>query len=608
MYGQVRIGVLPGLILGLVMILAGALGVGWLNTTTARGVSTAEDPLAELVAAQCTPYSPQNTRGAADRIMAGWLDTDGFDPVRIGTGKIDWTLDPYQHPTWETRFRGLGWIEPLLHQADGGPAYRERAAAIIQDFLTDNPSTAQNPLPQAWDSTTIAKRAATLVCATEALGDPVWLTTAMAQHAKLLTLDWSGAWNHGIVEARTLLALGCVTRHDAWTQIASARLASSFLDTNELGPAIAADGTTNEQAVGYGTYVYRQWTHTAMELASCGAPVPAALSERLPKLLQFLADATMPDGHLVPLGDTFGDASAPEILGTPAEYAATLGQQGTAPDQTVRVYPGGYVFGRSGWGTGRPFGAESFYSLRFGPGRQVHGHNDHQAITWYAGGHPLLVDSGHNGYLPGLYRSYLQSTRGHNVLDVPGAKLDTNAVTSLLRQNITAGAQFFEVGDTAFGMKRTRGTLFLQDPDALVVQDRVSGGTSRLYQQLWHLDPGLKVTQQTPTMVRAEASDGVGVALLRIPLTGDSVGTTDVVRGERDPIQGWISRALRDRARSSVVEFSQTAMDPTFLTVIVRTQAGSDVSAVLSGGVLTIRNGATEQRVRIDSDGSMTRL
>jgi hypothetical protein len=552
--------------------------------------------------------------------MAGWLDIPGFDPVPIGTGDIDWGLDPYQHPTWEARFRDLGWVEPLLHQADGGPAYRERAAAIIQDFVADNPATDPTPRALAWDSTIVAKRAATLVCATEALGEPTWLSTAMAEHAQALTLDWSGSWNHGVVEARTLLALGCLTTNDAWTQIASARLASSFLDgtlgtapgssARDLGPAIAPDGTTNDQAVGYGTYTYRQWAHTAMELASCGAPVPPALTERLPLLLQFLADATMPDGHLVPLGDTYADATAPGAVGTPAEYASSLGTRGTAPDQLVRVYPGGYVFGRSGWGTQRPFGAESFYSLRFGPGRQVHGHNDHQAITWYAGGRQLLVDSGHNGYLANLYRSYLQASRAHNVLDVPDAQFDSSATTALLRQDVRPGAQFFEVTDTAYGVRRTRGTLFLQQPDALVVLDRVSGGDSQRYDQLWHLDPGLTVVENAPAVVRAEAADGTGLALIRVPVAGAATGpsSTDVRRGERDPIQGWISRALRDRERSSVVSFSQTVREPTFLTVILLTQRGAPVSAELgAGGVLTIRNGNQVEQILVGSDGTLSR-
>src|SRR5262249_634153 len=151
-------------------------------------------------------------------------------------------------------------------------------------------------------------------------------------------------------------------------------------------------------------------------------------------------------------------------------------------------------FGRSGWGTQRPFGAESFYSLRFGPGRQLHGHNDHQAITWYAGGRQLLVDSGYDGYEPGPYPAYLQSARAPNGLVAADAPLDSFAATALERQRIDDEVQYFAVADDAIGARRTRNVLFLQDPDAIVVLDRVTGGPFRRYDQLWHLAPDLETT------------------------------------------------------------------------------------------------------------------
>jgi hypothetical protein len=64
----------------------------------------------------------------------------------------------------------------------------------------------------------------------------------------------------------------------------------------------------------------------------------------------------------------------------------------------------GYVFGRSKWG---PNG--TFYSLRFGPGRQVHGHDDHMGITCYSRGRNLIVNAGHTGYEVSPYRTYIQS-------------------------------------------------------------------------------------------------------------------------------------------------------------------------------------------------------
>ncbi len=85
--------------------------------------------------------------------------------------------------------------------------------------------------------------------------------------------------------------------------------------------------------------MYFLWRQIARDLTACGRDVPDVVRDRLPLLLQFLADATMPNGHLVPLGDTFASATAPRVAGTPGEYAATLGEQGTAAGGRGRRVP-----------------------------------------------------------------------------------------------------------------------------------------------------------------------------------------------------------------------------------------------------------------------------
>jgi hypothetical protein len=568
---------------------------------------------AELSAAQCDRATGKD-RAAAGRVMAGWLDVPGFAPVRIGTGPhIDWALDPYAHPSWTARFRDLTWVQPLLRRAGEADRFRHRAATILRAFLADNPVPAAAEPGPLWAPTVAAKRAETLLCATGVLGSPKWLTAGLQEHGRVLSERWSGVWNRGTMEIRALLALGCLTGNAEWVQLAESRAGESFRD-QAPGPVIGEDGSTNEQALGYGQTVYWLWRQIARDMAACGREVPDVLRDRLPLLLQFLADATMPDGHLVPLGDTFASAGPPRVEGTPGEYAATLGQDGAPPHNVVGVYPGGYVFGRSGWGTQRPFSAESFYSLRFGPRRQFHGHNDHQALTWYAGGRQLLVDSGHEGYLAGPYRAYLQSARAHNVLLAPDSPLDASAPTTLTRYRIDDDAHYFEVSDDAIGATRTRDVLVLQEPDAIVVLDRVRGGPVQRYEQLWHLAPELEVADSGADAVSAYAPDGAGLTVLRIPFVLDSAGaSTDVTRGQSEPYQGWVSDRLGERTPGSVVAFSQTGQDPTFLTVLMSadrdTPARADfLGAPLLGGILTVRHGAAQVQVYIGADGTLSRL
>ncbi|HUR74791.1 MAG TPA: heparinase II/III family protein [Sporichthya sp.] len=569
---------------------------------------------ADLTAAPCDRTSADHDRTAADRVLAGWLDVPGFAPVQIGTGPhIDWNLDPYGHPSWVARFRDLTWVQPLLRRAGAADAYRQRAETILRDFLAQNPLPAAAQQGPLWDPTLTAKRTETLLCATVALGHAKWLSAGLSEHGTVLAERWSGAWNRGTMEIRALLALGCLTGNDSWVELAKARVAESFSDQLP-GPVIGVDGSTNEQALGYGHTVYWLWQQIARELAACGGGVPDVLRARVPLLLQFLADATMPNGHLVPLGDTFASAAPPRAKGTVGEYAATLGEQGALPDHVVGMYPGGYVFGRSGWGTERPFGAESFYSLRFGPGRQFHGHNDHQALTWYVGGRQLLVDSGHDGYLAGPYRDYLRSARAHNVLLASESPLDASAPTTLQRYRLGDAAQYFEVTDQAIGAARTRDVLFLQQPDAIVVLDRVRGGPVQKYDQLWHLAPELQIAEVDTNAVRAYAPDGAGLAVLRIPLPLEPSGaSTEVKRGESDPYQGWVSGGLFERHPASVVALSQVGRDPTFLTVLMSADRATSVHADFRGlpalgGVLTLRQGRSQVHIYLGADGTLTRL
>ncbi|HVE26965.1 MAG TPA: heparinase II/III family protein, partial [Sporichthya sp.] len=585
-----RRGVVPGL--GFVLCASLAVGGAGVRPEAAQAAARSESAAAR-VKAQCPQTATADDRAKARRIMAGWLDVPGFGAARIGTsGDIDWHADPFHHPSWVARFQGLAWVQPLLIGATRDSARAKRAAAILRDFLADNPVPAVPDLA-AWEPTVTAKRALTLVCATTALGRPPWLMSGLTAHGKLLSEQWSGAWNRGAFEIRGLLALGCFTGNAGWMELARSRVAASFED-NLRGPAIDTDGASNEQALGYSRTVYYVWQEVARELVRCGLSVPDVLTERLPLLLGFLAGATMPDGHLVPLGDTYGSLPPPLVRGTPAEYAATLGAQGEPPADVVGVYAGGYVFGRSGWGTERPFGAESFYSLRFGPGRQLHGHNDHQAITWYAGGRPLLVDSGHVGYAPDAYRDYLRSARAHNVLVAPDSPLDGSAVTALERQDIETNAQYFEVADDAIGARRIRNVLFLQHPDMIVVLDRVIGGPFRRYDQLWHLPPDLQATSVTPNEARATDPAGNGLTVLSVPMLGQlSSPSIGYVRGAEQPYQGWVSGELGQREPAGVITVSQVAQNPTFLTVLVASDPGTAVRADFLGvsplgGVLTL--------------------
>jgi Heparinase II/III-like protein len=365
---------------------------------------------------------------------------------------------------------------------------------------------------------------------------------------------------------------------------------SSF-EPNRLGPSIDAQGAVNEQATLYEDFVDNLWLSGQQQLAACGYRLPAWIRQRIALMPAFLAYATQPDGNLVQIGDTY------------VEHPRTSPQQ----PHLDAVYTAGYVFGRSGWGPGA-----SYYSLRFGPGRQVHGHDDHMGLTYYARGRNLIVNAGHTGYENTPYRAFLRSPEASSMLVMPGVPFNAAAATSLVTDQIGRDGQFYEFHDTAFGgHPRYRSVYVTQRPDLVLVFDRASGASS--YEQLWHLDPAFTVTSLTASEAIASAP-GTDLDLVQIPLPGQVIppGSTGVVRGQVTPsYQGWVSRQMLQRIPADVVTMTRNGPSAAMLTLIVPAAPGTTVTTAISGPSggpyqLSVWIGLSVTVFTITADGSIT--
>jgi hypothetical protein len=443
-----------------------------------------------------------------------------------------------------------------------------------------------------------------------------WIQDAIPSLLDFYVAHWQGAYNHGLSQDLELLRAGCAYparqwggQPLTWRNLARQQMIESF-KPNQYGPAVDAQGATNEQATGYANFTFGLWTTAEANLAACGLPpLPPGIRSRIAAMATFLALATQPNGRLVQIGDTY-DITPRDRAGTPLQYAATMGRAGTAPEQRIGVYTAGYVFGRSGWGTARTFGKMSFYSLRFGPGTQIHGHADHMGLTYYARGRNLIVNGGHDGYANNAYRAYLLSPEAASTLVMPGVPFNAAAATALVRRSIAATWQFFEFSDSAFGgYVRYRSVYVDQAPDFVVVFDRASGAPA--YQQLWHLDPGLTVRTVRPAYAIASAP-GTELELLRVPLPGQVIpaGSTRVVRGQVDPYQGWVSRGQDERTPAAVVTMNCSGPNAAMLTLIAPAAPGMPITASATarpGGwyALRIQIGPVVRNLLVSASGDI---
>ena len=504
---------------------------------------------------------PTFSAAEAGQIMAGRLAVAPFPAVTVDPGRdgdIDWSLDPFGDPTWVLDFQQGSWIEQLISgYLAGGPkagAYLHRAAQIAAGWLAAIPASARDPL--------------TVVCIAQAFPGQAWITSQIAPTVNWYAAHWQGAYNHGLTQDINLLRIGCAYPATAfggdalnWRNTAVAQITASF-SPNPYGPAVDAQGAVNEQATLYENFVDNLWKIARPLLASCGYTLPGWITARIAKLPVFLAYATQPDGNLVQIGDTYVEQ--------PARHPA--------PGSLVAVYGAGYVFGRSGWTP-----SASFYSLRFGPGTEIHGHDDHMGLTYYARGRNLIVDAGHDGYASTPYRTWLISPEAASTFVMPGVPFDPAAPTALVADTIGRYGQFYRFSDTAFGgILRERSVFVSQRPDLVVVFDQASGAGS--YRQLWHLDPALAVNRTVPSGVIASAP-GTELALLRVPLPGQQIpaGSVTVARGQTGPYQGWVSHQLEQRTPADTVQMTQYGPSAAMLTVIVPAAPGAPVTATAAG-------------------------
>jgi hypothetical protein len=566
----------------------------------------------------CTGYGSVDDNTPLSQVLKDQYSWADFPTTRIGdgSGNINWRLNPYKNPSWYMWMHSLRWMGQGIIAAQAGDLVAlDHVKAIARDWVKDNPYSWQSDLG-AYEST--QNRANVLICLRQAIiantpdqqlpDADAWIDAALRDHASFLIAHWSGAWNHGTDESMALFGVGCLLGDADYRALAVKRL-SEGITTN-----IDAQGATNEQATAYGHYNYSQWGRAVDVLRACNTDPGETIQERRRLLAIWLAQATDSTGHLHQIGDSeqFTTESFP---GTPTEYVASGGATGTPPTDRVAVYDQGYVFGRTGWGTGdRTYAQESTYSIRFGPKRAVHGHNDHMGITYTSRGRPILVDAGHAGYQPDQWRTWVRSESGHSALTTPtGTEL--LPATTLTRKLVTDTSDFYEFRDVpASGVTRTRGVLFLKDPDLLITLDRAGATRAQQFQTLWHLpsDQAASVYSRTTAIAQAPGSN-TRTILFQIPYRQAlPPGAILLKRGQTSPIQGWQYPDIWTRNAAPTLQLSRSGTSASILSIVapVRASAGVlyKVRQVGTSTVIDLTVAGKPVSVLISNGGGLVRM
>lgn len=513
-------------------------------------------------------------------------------PTVVLPADPSWTEQPVADPNWSFQLHSLRfvWALTTAWSLTGDARYLDRASFLLADWLRDNPRSG-SPSRWAWNDHATAWRAMVYACASEILPASAWLRDALLLHGRTLAdpAFYVGRGNHALNQSIGLLEVAHRLARADWMSLAARRMSAL------VAQSVDTSGVTNEQAVAYQVYNYDRYSYARQRLIETGMPVGADFA-RIDAMPAFLAHATMPDGRYVPLGDT-DPSPARAIVGTAAEFAATRGASGPRPTSTSRVYGAGFAFVRTGWGDDRAFGDETMMSVRFGPARDIHGHEDGTSITLYGYGDSVLLDSGKYSYAGGSFRSYFVGRSAHNLVTVDGAQLNPSRTSVRWKRSSPTMLELMLAATPYVGIRSERRLTFSRTAGYVVVDDRLAASSSRTFRQLWHLREATSPLVNGRRIWTRAAGSNVLIVQVVAPTA------TRIVTGATSPIQGWVSYQYGKRVAAPVVESRRSGTSVRFLTLLVpygatRPQVTvTDIHLTSSGYAMTVTVGAACERV-----------
>ncbi len=382
-------------------------------------------------------------------------------------------------------------------------------------------------------------------------------------HAKHLA-NWRNhaRGNHLLHQLQGLYVAARFLR-DARLEAAALRHAAKLLTES-----FDEEGVNAEGALGYHDMNIHWWGQLSERLSGEDNSLPG-LNDTLRTARGAIIHAVRPDGKLETIGDTASSKRPLVSVGPRVRYVRSRGREGRKPSELARCFRDGYAFGRSGWGRGRRrFEDETFYSLRFGPDKSMHGHRDSTSFTIHARRISWVVDPGMYAYGNSEMRAYMCSRAAHNVvLDTRRPNYPNNEAR-LVTHRLGKSLDAYRMETVPSPQLRVRRDfVYHREGEFFVVVDRieeVGGGVPEHARQLWHLGHGVEV-EATSAGYKLSASSRTAYVEWANP------GSRELIVGETAPLQGWVSGRYGEAVEAPVLSVGPSA-------------GGGPLAAVLSIG------------------------
>ena len=568
------------------------------------------------------------THAASEEIVAHRFAGSDF-VVQMGP-RIDWqTHPPEAHgPEWIWGLNRHFHFSALLggYRATGNERYAKEYVDQACDFIISNPAPRYTlTRVPTWRNLEVGIRAATTwpQAFYGFLGSPSFTPQA-------IQLVLTGIWSHGIYTYEHPAGL---RRPSNWSIVDSSGLcgvalyfpefaaSSMWRDesydrlTYQLRLQVYSDGAQYELAPGYHEMCLGRFQQ-AMDLTDAtGNELPEEFGRIVESMYEYLMWLVKPDGDNPALSDT-RSASMRGMLRQGASrfgrsdmlYAATGGQEGTAPENASHLLPdAGYAVMRSDWGPDARY-------LLFdgGPVGSGHQHEDKLSILLSAFGVDFIVDPGPFEYVSNKWREHAISTAAHSTAIVDGLGQDRiergieHYATETARPHWESTddrdyvvAQYDAgYGSDSLAVVHRRHVMF-RKPDYWVVVDEFRGEGEHTVETLFQFGPDIEVSSGGGLGVVARSPRGP--ALVVRPSSAADMAM-DVVVGQEEPrVLGWFMPGSRVPAPVAVFRNrTRLPLVQAYLLYPTRDAQGDapTISTTWTGDALTAevtREGTTER-------------
>lgn len=438
---------------------------------------------------------------SAKRMGADVTELAATGNIRLDGRSIDvvgddaqWLQDVPGNATFVTRFHSLAWL--VLAARQGVAAVDLVVARDIA--LVDPGSVARQERLRAtgWTQSAVRLRMGVVSCLFEYTKDerliPVMdrLVLANADPFRYRGQPLNRVHNHGTLANLALIEASEVFDRPDWRDLAIRRL------DQDAASVFADCGMSVEQSTNYHLLNVQLWERSLRAIAETSGEAAQIVGERIRRAEIAALQLMRPDHVLEAIGD------GNQVAVDPAQ----LGIDESASPTRLWCGDGGWAANRSSWDD-----TATHYTLRFGPRRTFHGHQDHGSLTWFTQGVPVFSDRGLYDKARGPRFDWAQSQAAHTTVDPAPLMADATTKAEYAsddeadRYRVT-WADGSSTWTRLITLPLGEGSWPLDDstgrsaPVSYVhVQDLAATRFDQQWLQNWQLDPGWKVLEQ-PTL------------------------------------------------------------------------------------------------------------